>query len=296
MAANVWRYSPICKTCDSCQRRGKKHTKEPLHPLSIERPFQRIGIDVVGPLPITERQNRYIVVATDYLTKWPEAKALSEASAISVAHFIYEEIICRHGCPEIILSDQGTHFRNQLVDNLLEKLEIRHYLSTPYHLQTNGLVECFNCTLCESLAKTVQDVQDWNQYIPLVLFAYCTARQTTTKITPFYLTYEREAKLPIHFQETSEKNLTILDRIVQLIDNLPFIREQTRKQIQKVQQKQKEYHDQQIDHVTNFSIGDKVLMYNAAKKNSGLENLMKNGKDHFSYMIYYQMEFTNYIL
>ena len=146
------------KTCDTCQRRGKKHTKEPLHPLSIERPFQRIGIDVVGPLPITERQNRYIVVATDYLTKWPEAKVLYEASDIFVAHFIYEEIICRHGCPEIILFDRGTHFRNQLVDNLLEKFKIRHYLSTPYHPQTNGLVEYFNRTLYESLAKTVQDV------------------------------------------------------------------------------------------------------------------------------------------
>ena len=70
------------KICDSYQRRGKKRTKEPLHLLSIERPFQRIGIDVVRPLPITERQNRYIVVATDYLTKWPEAKVLSEASDI----------------------------------------------------------------------------------------------------------------------------------------------------------------------------------------------------------------------
>ena len=119
-------YEDICqyiKTCDSCQRRGKKRTKEPLHSLSIERPFQRIGIDIVGPLPITERQNRYIVVATDYLTKWPEAKALSEVSAISVAHFIYEEIICRYDYLEIILSDWDIHFRNQLVNNLLENLK-----------------------------------------------------------------------------------------------------------------------------------------------------------------------------
>jgi hypothetical protein len=75
-----------------------------------------------------------------------------------------------------------------------------------------------------------------------------------------------QLKLIIYFQETPEKDFTILDHIVQLIDNLPFIREQTRKQIQKVQQKQKEYHDQQIDHVTSFNIGEKVLMYNAAKE------------------------------
>ena len=107
------------RTCDSCQRRGKRLTKEPLHPLEVGRPFQRIGIDIVGPLPRTERDNRYIVVATEYLTKWPEAKALKEADAASVAEFIYNDIICRHGCPEIILSDRGTHFCNELVNKLL---------------------------------------------------------------------------------------------------------------------------------------------------------------------------------
>ena len=185
------------RTCDSCQRRGKRLTKEPLHPLEVGRPFQRIGIDIVGPLPRTERNNQYIVVATEYLTKWPEAKALKEADAASVAEFIYNDIICRHGCPEIILSDRGTHFRNELVDKLLQKLQVKHHLSTPYHPKTNGLVERFNKTLCESLAKTLLELTEWDLFIPSVLFAYRTTKQATTNTTPFYLTYGREAKLPI---------------------------------------------------------------------------------------------------
>jgi len=80
----------------------------------------------------------------DYLTKWPEARAISEVTAEKVAEFIYEQIICQHGCPQIILSDRETHFNNNMIKRLLEKFNINHLLSTPYHPQTNGLVERFN--------------------------------------------------------------------------------------------------------------------------------------------------------
>ena len=100
------------QSCDNCQRRGKYKRNEPLHPIPVHEPFYQIGIDIVGPLPRTEKGNRYIVVAVDYLTKWSEAKALGEATAENVATFIYESIICQHGCPTRILSDRGTHFNN----------------------------------------------------------------------------------------------------------------------------------------------------------------------------------------
>jgi hypothetical protein len=99
-------------TCDNCQRFGRPVRTEPLHPISVGQPFERIGIDIVGPLPRTARGNRYIVVAVDYLTKWPEARVLSIASAEAVANFIYDNIICHHGAPQTILSDHGTHFKN----------------------------------------------------------------------------------------------------------------------------------------------------------------------------------------
>ena len=117
------------KYCDACQRRGQKGGKGNLHPIKVGEPFERIGIDFVGPLERTEKGNKYILVATDYLTKWPEAKAMKEATAKNVIEFIYEEIICRHGCPRIILSDRGTHFRNEIVDGLCEKFKIKHKLS-----------------------------------------------------------------------------------------------------------------------------------------------------------------------
>src|SRR4051812_37907774 len=101
-------------------------------------------------------------MAIDYFTKWPETKAITEATASQVAHFVYEDIICRHRCPTKILTDRGIHFNNKIVDELMEKFKIRHLLSTPYHPQTNGLVERFNRTLCQSLAKTAQEIANWD--------------------------------------------------------------------------------------------------------------------------------------
>src|SRR3954452_17220692 len=90
------------KCCDNCQRRGQKGGKSYLNPIEVGEPFERIGIDFVGPLEKTRRGNRYILVVTDYLTKWPEAKVMKDATATNVVKFIYEVIICKHGCPKII--------------------------------------------------------------------------------------------------------------------------------------------------------------------------------------------------
>ena len=94
-----------CKSCDDCQRRGPPKRNNFLHPIELSSPFDHWGIDLVGPLPSTAKRNRYIIVATDYFTRWPEARPLKRADAQSVADFIYDEIICRFRPPSVIQSD-----------------------------------------------------------------------------------------------------------------------------------------------------------------------------------------------
>ena len=106
------------KTCDKCQRRGQKGGEGYLNPIKVRKAFEMIGIDFVGPLNRTRKGNKYILVLTDYLTKWPEAKAMKEATAEKVTEFLYKEIICRYGCPKVILSDRGSHFNNKLMEEL----------------------------------------------------------------------------------------------------------------------------------------------------------------------------------
>ena len=141
------------KSCNQCQRRNKPQNKNKLQPVEVQEPFYQIGIDFVGPLPITPNNNKYIIVAMDYFTKWPEAKPVPEATALETARFIYSDIICRHGCPQIISSDRGSHFNNKMIEELMKQFRIKQIFSTLYHPKTNRLVERFNKILCKSLAK-----------------------------------------------------------------------------------------------------------------------------------------------
>src|SRR5437764_4199734 len=249
------------------ERRGQKGGKGNLYPIKIGEPFERIGIDFVGPLERTKEGNKYILVVTDYLTKWPEARAMKEATAKNVVEFIYKEIICRHGCPRVILSDRGTHFRNEIVDGLCEKFKIKHKLSSPYHPQTNGLVERFNRTLCEELAKVIKEEDEWDRYIESVLFAYRTNKYNTTKRTPFFMVYGREVILPIddynQDREISEKE-SLLKRIYEII-NLKERRNEVLDTIERSQEKQKQRHAERINE-DKFEIGDKILLKDAAKE------------------------------
>ena len=249
------------KSCDSCQRRGRSKANNLLHPIPVHSPFYQIGIDFVGPLPRTKRGKKYIIVAMDYLTKWPEARAVSEATAEATSKFLYEQIICQHGCPQIILSDRGTHFNNNLIKGLMEKFKINHLLSTPYHPQTNGLVERFNRTLCESLAKLSLKNNDWDLYIAPTLFAYRTTKHATTKIEPFFMVYGRSARLSIDPLERD--NLRVEnDRLSELINHVPQIRNQAKIKISQAQIKQKDRHDREIKRPHMFMIGDNVLYFN----------------------------------
>ena len=258
------------RSCDECQRRGKNQRTEPLHPIKVGQPFDRLGMDIVGPLPKTSRGNMYIVVATEYLTKWPEARAIPNAKASSVISFFYEDIICRHGCPKEILTDRGTHFVNELLNSLCDRFGVKHRLSTAYHPQTNGLVERFNKTLCEVLAKLAnEDKDDWDLFVSSALFAYRTRKHSTTRHEPFYLMHGREAVLPIEFAvPTSRAELSVTDPQEDLINRINLItgrldedRLATQDLIHVAQERQKKQHDKKLRHKDTFNIGDLVLLY-----------------------------------
>jgi hypothetical protein len=276
------------RTCNTCQRFGKPERNEPLHSIEVIQPFERIGIDIVGPLPETRNKNKYMVVAIEYLTKWVEVRALDKATAENVANFVFEEIICRYGAPKIILTDQGSHFKNKMIKELCDKFGIQHRLSSPYHPQTNGLVERFNRTLTTMLAKT-NDIFNWDLHIPSVLFAYRTAKHSTTKYTPFYLNYGRNPVLPLELENKEENNEEIsledslLKRIYEIEEMLPQYQQKARELIKLSQEKsQKQHKDKKMKKEIHYQKGDKVLLYDSRLDKQWSGKLDKKWKGPFT--------------
>src|SRR5579884_1270967 len=257
------------RSCETCQRTGGRITKQPLHPIKVGQSFDRIVIDLVGPCKVIKKRNRYIAVAIDPLTKWPEAKAIPNKEASTIAKFIFEEIICRYGCLKELQSDQGTEFTAQVIEELTTRFGIKHKFSSLYHPQTNGIVERFNRTLCGILQKyCIALDEQWDVYIPSALFAYRILRNNTTKHEPFFLTYGRDAQLPIDLKypspiaENENEEDKILDRIFSLIHHLPDDINTVQNQIKRQQQQMKERYDSKLQRITQFEIGDRVLVYN----------------------------------
>jgi hypothetical protein len=266
-----------------CQRRGKPRQQEPLHPLPVSKPFDRVGIDLLQ-LPITSTGHKYVIVATDYLTKWVEARALPDKTASCVAGFFYEEIICRHGAPKELLSDQGKEFLNQLIQQICDLFGTTRRVTTPYHPQTNGLTERFNRTLINALGKLIHQYQDseWDELLTSVLFAYRTMQHSTTGYTPFYLLYSHEALLPLEFSKPiyslNSKNPIsgtdwIQTRVTQLQQNLNQAQDQAQTRITQAQTLYKQWYDakRKVPDTPRFQIGDQVLRHRVelgtAKKN-----------------------------
>ena len=264
------------QVCEVCQKRAKMKRKEPLYYIQVGWAFERIEINLVGPLTITKQNNCYIIVATDYLIRWPEAKAVPDAGAETLAKFIFEDIVCRHGVPQVILSDNGKNFASEIVKILCEKFLIKHTFSSPYHPQTNGMVERLNRTLCNSLAKVKEQDENWDIHIPAVLFAYRTKRHSTTGYTPFQLAYGCQAKMLIETlllveNIDTDKEITLEDSILQwvfeLIDELPYQHNEAHRNTEKSQKKQKVRFDMNI-RKEEFEIGDKVWVQRKDLENS----------------------------
>jgi hypothetical protein len=118
-------------------------------------PFLKWGLDFMGPIkPIAKTiGNQYIIITTNYTTKWVEARALRDNTTKSIVKFIYENIITRFGCPTHFISDQGSHFINKTIEMLLAEFMTVHPKSTTYYPYGNGQAESTNKTLGKILAK-----------------------------------------------------------------------------------------------------------------------------------------------
>lgn len=162
----------FCQACPDCQKTSPKPPPPmPLIPLAIiELPFERIGMDLVGPLPKSARGYEHILVVFDYATRYPEAILLRKATAKNIAHELFL-LFSRVGIPTEILTDQGTLFMSRLMADLCQLLQVKQLRMTVYHPQTDGLIERFNQTLKQMLRRVAaEDRRDWDQMLPYVLF------------------------------------------------------------------------------------------------------------------------------
>ncbi|OBZ81144.1 Pol polyprotein [Choanephora cucurbitarum] len=295
-------------TCERCQTSGKEILQEPLHPIKPEcDPFHMISMDIKH-IACSRGNHKYIIVGIDYFTKWVEAEAVVLANSIEVATILLEEIISRHGTPAIILTDNGSPFINDLIRAIRKQFGIKHHRSSPYHPQSNGLVERFNRTVAQGLRMLPSpEKMDWHLYLPAFLFSYRCIKQASTGHSPFRMLYGRYARTP--FENYLDQNSTsfrypdesfeeqVLDKFQLIITALRRVHLSASDAIRKAQVHQMKQAVRRLIATKDkppFLIGDMVLLY----RENIAQDLSAKLEDRFDGPYYVHMVYDNstYIL
>lgn len=251
--------------CDPCtaHKGPTRHSHAPLQQYQVGAPMERVGIDILGPFPTTDQGNRYVLVAMDYFTKWPEAYAVPDQSASTTAEHLVNEMFCRFGVPEELHSDQGRNFEAKVFGEVCWRLGIKKTRTTPLHPQSDGLVERFNRTLATQLAiLTSRRQRDWDRHLPLVLWAYRTAVQESTKCTPAALMFGHELRTPVDLvfgppPEPELEGAPGLDYLYSLRERLQLVHEMTRGALSDAGLRQKRAYDSRCKG-QDFAPGEQV--------------------------------------
>ena len=162
-------------TCASCATRksNSQAARAPLGTIRAGYPTQIIAVDLVGPLPESENKNLYIMVVGDYYTHWMEAFPIPNQEAATVAEKLVEEVFLRFSVPEQLHTYQGRKFESRLMSEVYKLLGIHKTRTTPYHPQSDGLVERFNRTMLNMLAACTKDNPfNWEKHIRKICMAY----------------------------------------------------------------------------------------------------------------------------
>jgi transposase InsO family protein len=148
-------------------------------------------LDFIGQIhPSSSKGHRFMLVATDYFTKWTEVVTLKNMTHKEVVEFITKHIIHRFGIPQTLTTDQDTSFVSSQVREFIESYKIRLLNSSLYYAQANGQAKSSNKTLIKLIKKKIEDnSRRWHEVLSKALWAHRISRHGATKVTPFELVY-----------------------------------------------------------------------------------------------------------
>ncbi|KAL0854021.1 hypothetical protein Bca101_059173 [Brassica carinata] len=255
------------RRCDKCQRHAPSiHSPtELLRTSAAPYPFMRWGMDIIGPMP-NSRQRRFVLVLTDYFTKWIEAEAFAQVTEKEVRGFVWKNIICRHGLPYEIVTDNGSQFISGNFKDFCNKWDIRLSTSTSRYPQGNGQAESSNKIIIDGIKKRLDLKKGhWADELDGVLWSHRTTPRGATKSTSFSLAYGMEAMAPAEVNVMSLRRAKMpqyvelnQEMLLDALDEREEKRDQALLRIQNYQNRIESYYNKRV-RSRPLELGDLVL-------------------------------------
>ena len=257
-----------CASCGTCavRKTPSPKSKAPLQSVVTGYPLQMVAMDIVGPFPESLAGNTFILVVADYFTRWTEAYPLPNQEATTVAKKLVDQFFFRFSPPEQLHSDQGRNFESEVITEVCKLLGVVKSRTTPYHPQSDGLIERFNRTLLDMLAKAVRERPfDWEEHLPRLCLAYNSSVHPTTGYAPFYLMFGRQVRMPVDlmYGNPNSRTTTVPQYVASLRSSLTAAYDQVRNTMMTSLSRQKDLYDRKA-HGEPFHSGDLVWLHTPA--------------------------------
>ncbi|GFX64675.1 retrovirus-related Pol polyprotein from transposon 412 [Trichonephila clavipes] len=284
------------KTCDSRQRVGKPRdkAKAPLKLVPIiSEVFSKINIDAVGPLPVSTKQNRYLITSICVASKYPEAIPVENITSPNVIDSLLS-IISRTGFPREIQSDLGTSFTSELTTTFFNKFGIKVARSSVSHPQSNAVERVHRTIKRVIKALCVESREDWEGVLPLALFSLRTVAHESTGFSPTKLVMGKNLRTPqtLVYEEWMEEGNTsqsVVEYILQLNNRLKRCQDIAITRMKECQLKRKTWYDRDAVE-RKFVEGDLVMVLATSKQNKLEVNWIGPGK------VLSRISDTNYVI
>lgn len=251
------------KKCPICQKNkiGNKPLKEPMMiTTTASRPFEKIFLDVVGPLPRSHKGNSFILTLIDDLTKFAWAAPMENHEANTVAHHFVTQFVCLHGLPQSLVTDCGTEFLSKVFKEVCNLLKIKQTSTTPYHPQSNGSLERSHRTLGEYLRNFIdKDPLNWDVKIPYAMFCHNSTVHSATKYQPYELVYGNPVAIPSSLLKEPEPRYNYEDYQFEIKKQLQESHAIAKKHLIEAKHKSKAQYDKNANNRI-FEVGQKVLL------------------------------------
>ena len=214
MYKDIENYVKNCNVCNRYKSSSSLSSKIASYPLP-SKPFERVHMDLLTNFSESDRGNKHLLVVIDELTRFTEMYPIKNKTAEEVGIVFFNGFICRHGVPDVLVSDNGREFINRVFNKLGELMRIKKVNIQPYRPEANGVCERANRKILEALRTTVGgEDPNWDRYLDYIRFSVNSSINSTVGVSPHKALYGVELRNPFDFFGISSIKDDTVDTLV----------------------------------------------------------------------------------